>query len=339
MRLTIIGNPQTGKSTLFYSLVGEHASKGKGYFSHIGTFVSKDPRVFKLGELVNAKKITPVTYEIADFDGFGALWKEDKAGEIVQELLTSHIFLQVIPAFRISDISKEFDDLNMRLIFSDLRFVEKRLTRLEKEVKAKKASQKELDLLKNIENTLLEERPLSSMNLSKDQLKMISGYAFLTLKPRIVVINIGEDDINSFECPDSMHEYPVICSPLSIEKELAELEEYERAELLGEYGLKDSAVHKLEETILKELGYIIFYTAGEKETRAWLLRRGETAFDAAGKIHSDIQRGFIRAEVIHYEDFIKAGNHKEAKNQNLMHLEGKEYVVQDGDVLNIRFSI
>ncbi len=339
MRLTIIGNQQSGKTTLFQSLVGPHMSRAKGYFSHIGTFVSKDPRVFTLGKLMNSRKITPVTYEVTDFDGFGTLWKEERSGEIVQELNTSDIFLQIIPAFRNVDIGEEFDDLNMRLIFSDLRFVERRLERLEKEVKAKKASLKELDLLKKIENTLLEEKPISSLNLSRDELKLISGYPFITLKPRIVVINIDETDIGTFECPKRIKNFPVICSPLSVEKEIAELEDDERKELLKEYGLNDSAVHKLEETILRELGYIIFYTAGEKETRAWLLKRGASVYEAAGKIHSDIQKGFIRAEVIHYDDFVHAGNHKEAKNQNLMHLEGKDYIVRDGDVINIRFSI
>lgn len=340
MRLTIIGTAQSGKTTLFHALVGSHMSRAKGYFSHIGTFVSKDPRVFRLGKLVNSRKITPITYEVGDFDGFGTLWKEERSGEIVQELNTSHVFLQVIPAFRGVDIIKEFDELNLRLILSDLRFVERRLDKLEKEVKAKKSSPRELELLRKIEDTLLEEKPVSTLSLSREEIKLISGYPFITIKPRIAIININEKDINSFNCPNKIKNFPSICTPLNVEKELSELEdEKEKEALIKEYGLSDSAVHRLEEIILKELGYIIFYTVGEKETKAWLLKKGATVYEAAGKIHSDIQRGFIKAEVIHYEDFVRAGNHKEAKNQNLMHLEGKDYVVQDGDVINIRFSI
>jgi len=339
MKLAIIGNPAVGKSSLFFALVGKHFSRKKGYFSHIGTFVSKDRRVFELGNLIKSRKITPVNYEVGDFDGFGNLWKEEKTGEILQELITYDILIQVVDAFSGKDTESDFEDINLRLIFSDLQLTERRLSRLEKEVKARKGSEKELKILEKIYDTLSNEKPISSLGLSEQEKGIISGYSFLTIKPRIVFINIKEDNL-SLECKEEYRGYPAICAPLNIEMELSEIEdEEERKELLEEYGLKDSAVHRLEETILKELGYIVFYTVGEKETRAWLLKKGATVYEAAGKIHSDIQRGFIRAEVIHYEDFIKTGSHKEAKNRNLMTIEGKEYVVQDGDVINIRFSI
>ncbi len=339
MKLAIIGNTAVGKTSLFYSLVGTHFSRKKGYFSQIGTFVSKDRRVFELGRLLNSRKITPVNYEVGDFDGFGKLWKEEKTGEILQELISYDVLIHVIDAFSQKDPREDFEDINLRLIFSDLQFAEKRIARLQKEVKAKKGAEKELELLKKIHSNLLEEKPITSLELSEQEQKMISGNPFITTRPRIVLLNVSENALEK-DCTSEYMGYPALCAPLSIERELAEIEdEKEREELLREYGLKDSAVHRLEEIILRELGYIIFYTAGEKETRAWLLKKGSTVYEAAGKIHSDIQRGFIRAEIIHYDDFIKAGSHKEAKNLNLMHLEGKDYIVQDGDVINIRFSI
>ncbi len=339
MKLAIIGNPGAGKTSLFFSLVGKHFSRKKGYFSQIGTFISKDRRVFELGNLINARKITPVNYEVGDFDGFGNLWKEEKNGEILQELITYDVLIQVIDAFSGKDTESDFEDTNLRLIFSDLQFTEKRLSKLEKEVKAKKVSEKELQILRKIYNALSNEKPISSIGLSEQEKTIIAGYPFLTIKPRIVLINVREDNA-PLECKSEYKGYPALCAPLNIEMELSEIEdENERKELLKEYGFEDSAVHRLEEIILKELGFIIFYTVGEKETRAWLLKKGSTVYEAAGKIHSDIQRGFIRAEVIHYEDFVKAGSHKEAKNLNLMSLEGKDYVVKDGDVINIRFSI
>ncbi len=339
MKLAIIGNTASGKSSLFYALVDGHFSKAHGYFSQIGTFVSKDMGVFELGHLIGAKKITPAQYEVGDFDGFGRLWKEKKTGEILQELITYDTLIQVVNAFSTEDAESDFEEINMNLIFSDLQFVERRIPKLEKKVQAKSAQERELDILKRIHEVLLEEKPISSLHLTEDEKKVIAGYPFLTIKPRIVLKNINEDanvDINE----KAYKNYPLISAPLNIEKELAEIsDENERKELLDAYGLKESILVKLEHTILKELGFIIFYTVGEKETRAWLLEKGSTVYEAAGKIHSDIQRGFIRAEVIHYEDFIKAGSHKEAKSLHLMHLEGKDYIVQHRDVINIRFSI
>lgn len=339
MKLAIIGNPSTGKTSLFYSLVKGHSRRQKGYFSSIGTFTSKDRRVIQMGRLVKSQKITPVSYQVGDFDGFGKLWKEDKAATIIQELVMYDVLIHVINNFSGSNPERDFDDLNLRLIFADLQFVENRISKLKKEVNAKKAQRKELELLEKIHLNLLSEKPISFLKLKEHEKKLISGYPFITIKPRILVLNVSEDLVKE-PCPSGYKELPTICASLNIEREVAEINnETTRTELLNEYGIKESAVSKLEDIILKELGYIIFYTVGDKETRAWLLRKGASAFEAAGKIHSDIQRGFIRAEVIHYSDFIKAGSHKEAKKLNLMHLEGKDYIVQDGDVINIRFSI
>ncbi len=340
MKLAIIGSTQCGKSTLFHLLAGEHATKQRGYLSSIAAFGFKDERLYTLAKLVNAKKITPIMLEIGDFEGFGKLYREERAAEIIQSLMPYDMLIQIVPSYPPFDMQNDFDEINLRITLSDLKFAENRIKKLKKEVAAKKSDPKELKLLEKISTHLENEMPIFTMNLQDSEKKMLAGYPFVSAKPRIILVNAEESSMSNIDTKKiSSLGFPIIISSLSVEKEVMELPQDERADMFKLYGIEASSLDRLEQTVRDYLSMVTFFTAGEKETRAWPLRKGQTAFEAAGKIHSDIQRGFIRAEVIHYDDFIKAGSHNEAKRLNLMHLEGKEYVVQDGDVLNIRFSI
>jgi GTP-binding protein YchF len=244
---------------------------------------------------------------------------------------------------------RDIESVELELILSDLAVVEKRLERLDRDLKKQKnpALEKEHHLLLNLKAALEKQTPLREMTLSADEEGIIRGFTFLSLKPMLYVLNLGEEDVaktnaaEQFAADAGLKQRPrtavtAVCG--KIEAELAEMSDVEAAEFLESYGLKDSAISRLIHSGYELLGVISFFTIGDKECRAWTLRAGSTAWDAAGEVHTDFQKGFIRAEVVRFEDLATTGSLAEARNQGVLKLEGKSYVVQDGEVLYIRHS-
>ncbi len=342
MKIAIIGLAGTGKSTLFRILTGVNEGRQRGYTSGVGVAEIEDPRLYRIAELHKSRKITRPHVEIHDFDGFGRLWKEQKAGEIQNQLPGFDALVQVVGGFEPHDPTSDFEEIDMRLILADLAVIERSIKRLEKEVKAHKGDPVTFQTLKKLETSLAAGKGVSEVELTETELKSIKGFGFLTALPRIVVINIPEDMIGQrleeFEELMKDRSISYIYASLPVEEEIWQLPPEDRIELLKEYGLEEPLPSRLFRALLNALNYITFFTAGEKEARAWLLRKGSTAAQAAGKIHTDMEKGFIRAEVYAYDDLVKYGSEKALKEKGLARLEGRDYIVKDGDILLIRFS-
>ncbi len=330
MKGAIIGSTGAGKSTLFKLLTGIEPRGGKGYVSGVGQAILYDRRVEELSRIYNPAKTTHATFEIHDFDGFGKLWKEEKTGEIVQMLNQYDVLLHVTTAM------SDFEEIEYRLILSDLRVVEKRLELLKKTGKDREA----ISLFERLKEHLESEKPITTFPFSEQEKLYIQNFTFATSIPRVVIYNVMEGQEPDGKFIEYLKEkgLPFNVSNLMLELEALTLEEDERKELLKEYGFQP-AFESIIENIKKALNIITFLTAGEKEVRAWLIRRGTTAREAAGKIHSDLERGFVRAEVIHFDEFVKVGDMKRAREMGLVRLEGRDYVVRDGDIILIRSSI
>jgi GTP-binding protein YchF len=247
------------------------------------------------------------------------------------------------------DPNRDIENVELELILSDLAVVEKRLERLEKDIKKQKnpALEKEFEVLKVCKATLEKQMPLRELELPAEESKAIRGFTFLSLKPMLYVLNLGESDAGRTNVAEQfaaeaglkqrLHTaVSAICG--KVEAELAQLSDADAAEFLASYGLKESATSRLIRASYRLLGLISFFTVGEDECRAWTIREGATALEAAGEIHSDIQRGFIRAEVVKYDDLMAAGSFAEARNRALLRVEGKEYVVHDGEIVHFRHS-
>ncbi len=343
MKVAIIGKQGAGKSLLFDLLAKGHEGKSRGYISGIGIAEIDDPRLEEIQKIVKPKTVRKARIEIYDFDGFGKLWKEEKAGEIMNELLGFDLLLQVVADFPPYDPVSEFEDLDLRLVLADLAIVQNKLKRLEKEYKAGKASKEEFEFFKKLEEHLGNEEVLSQIELTEGERKLIQGYSFMTAMPRVVVVNSSENRIQEELDPSFVEKiqkrgYPLYRTILPIEKEVRELPEEERGEILESYGLHSGFLKELKLGILDALGYITFFTTANDELRAWPIPKGISAKEAAGCIHTDMEKGFIKAEVLNYKELIEAGSLKTAKEKGLVRLEGKDYVVQDGDILYIKFS-
>ena len=330
MKGAIIGSTGVGKSTLFKLLTGADSRGGKGYIGGIGQAILYDRRVEELSKIYNPGKKTHATFEIHDFEGFGKLWKEEKTGEIVQMLNQYDVLLHVTTG------QQDFEEIEYRLILADLRVVEKRLENLKKVATDKEA----ITLFEKLREHLENEKPISTFPFSERERQYVQNFTFATAIPRVVIYNVMEGQEPDSSFIQHLKEKGLLfnVSNLMLEIEALSLPEEERKELIKEYGF-EPAFEKIIENIKKALNIITFLTAGEKEVRAWLIRKGLTVKEAAGKIHSDLERGFVRAEVIHYDEFIKIGDMKKAKEQGLVRLEGKDYIVQDGDIILIRSSI
>ena len=330
MKGAIIGSSGVGKSTLFKLLTGVESRGGKGYISGIGQAILYDRRVEELSRIYNPRKTTHATLEINDFDGFGRLWKEEKTGEIVQTLNQYDVLLHVTTGIR------DFEEIEYRLLLSDLRVVEKRLEMLKKVGREKDA----ITLFEKLKEHLESEKPISSFPFSEQDKQYIQNFTFATAIPRVVIYNIMEGQEPDTNFIEYLKKKGILfnISNLLLEVEALSLSGDERRELIKEYGF-EPAFERIIENIKKALNIIAFLTAGEKEVRAWIIRKGLTVKQAAGKIHSDLERGFVRAEVIHYDEFMKVGNMKRAREQGMVRLEGKDYIVQDGDIILIRSSI
>jgi ribosome-binding ATPase len=361
----IIGLSKSGKTTVFNGLTRGKAATG-GYSpkaqANIGMAGVPDERIHKMAEIFHPKKIVHAEVKYIDI---GASVKEmavDKGigGQLLNQLSTVDVLMNVVRAFKDDslphpegslDVPRDIEAMNLELAFSDLAILEKRLDKMEGSMKAAKAAeriiyQKEQDLLAKIKAGLEKDIPIREMQLTAEELKSLSNYQFLTAKPLLTVVNISEDQLPQAKTIEedlnkkySKPKNRVIASCGKLEMELSQMGDEAMEEFRKEFGMEESGLNRAIKVSYELLDLISFLTVGEDECRAWPIKRGTEAVKAAGKIHTDIERGFIRAEVIHYTDLLKCGGYAEAKKQGLLRLEGKTYIVQDGDVINYLFNV
>lgn len=357
MQLGFIGIKLSGKSTLFELLTqGKYETVHSGIAEYRrGQVTVPDERIDRLSEIYRPKKTTYALFDCVDVMGVPASMRTDQAAKYLEAVRQTDSLVAVLRVFngydpegnpaRIDPV-KDLRALEEDLIFADLLVAE---TRLEKvtHMKARSAPQfnpKELSVLEKCKAALDENRSLRDIDLNPEEEKMIRGFQFLSRKPLMAVLNCDEVHYGQrvkyeSDFRDAFPVIPVTSVSALAEKEIMELDADERAVFMEELGIDEPAIHHVITTSYAAFGLISFFTVGEDEVRAWTLRKGETAPEAAGTIHSDLQKGFIRAEVIAYEDLMREGGMAAAKTKGRVRLEGKEYPVKDGDILNIRFNV
>lgn len=365
MKLGIVGLPNVGKSTLFNSLTKAGAESANYPFCtidpNVGIVTVPDERLTLLGNLYSSKKVTPAVIEFVDIAGLvkGASKGEGLGNQFLSNIREVDAIVHVVRCFEDTNVVhvdgnvnplRDIETINFELIFSDIEILERRIAKTLKGARNDKSLAKELDFLTRIKSHLEEGKLAKSFETNdEEELQLLISYNLLTLKPVIFAANVAEDDladdgINN-EYVASVREYAknegcevfVICA--QIEQEIAELDEDEKKMFLEDLGLTESGLEKLIKASYSLLGLISYLTSGEDETRAWTIKIGTKAPGAAGKIHSDFERGFIRAEVVNYQDLLDCGSYSAAKDKGLVGLEGKEYVVKDGDVILFRFNV
>lgn len=352
MKVGIVGFAGGGKTTVFNTLTGlkaEVGSFGGKDKANVGIIKVPDGRIEELGRIYKPKK--KVYAEMAFVDVAGPQGESAKSGseldaKLVAEMREAEALVHVVRAFdnpaieRSADPMRDIRAFESELILSDLIPIENRLNRMKKE----KVNPREKEIVELCKETLESEKPLRSLDLTAEEWQMLAGFRFLTQKPIMLLINVDEGGISQDLPADILayaqeNHFEVIQMCGKAEMEIAELPLEEQEEFLKDLGITERARDRFITAAYRLLDLISFLTAGEDECRAWTIRRGTTAHRAAGKIHSDIERGFIRAEVIAYQDFITLGTEAKCREQGKLRLEGKEYVVQDGDIINFRFNV
>jgi len=354
MQAGIIGLPQVGKTTLFRILTKAHVDAKGGPATHVGVAKVPEPRLAELAKLYKPKKVTYATVHYVDLGGMQKESPRDALAPLRDVDSLAHVLRvfqdPTVPhAAGSVDALRDATNLELELILADHEQIVRRLERLDKELKKKKdpAQEHEKPVLEKCQAHLQAERPLREMELTAEERKSLTGFLFLSQKPMLYVLNLGDEEASELTTAVERHKLGslegrantgvvAVCGRL--ESELAEMDELEAADLLASYGLKEPGLHRLIRATYELMGLIAFFTAGEPEVRAWTIRRGTTAVKAAGEIHSDIEKGFIRAEVVRSDHLLAAGSLAAAREKGQVRLEGKEYVVEEGDVILFRHS-
>ena len=366
MKLGIVGLPNVGKSTLFNSLTKAGALSANYPFAtidpNVGIVSVPDDRIVQLGKLYNTKKVTPAVIEFVDIAGLvkGASKGEGLGNQFLANIREVDAIVHVVRCFEDTNIihvdgsvdpARDIETINLELIFSDVEILDRRIAKISKQARMDKTLAKELELVEAIKAHLEDGNMARTFELPDDEDAVLwfKGYNLLTAKPTIYAANVAEEDLaddgQSNENVKRVRELAakegsevfVICA--QIEQELAELADEEKAEFLKDLGVESSGLDKLVAASYSLLGLISYLTAGEDECRAWTITKGTNAPQAAGKIHTDFERGFIKAEVVNYKDLLELGSLSAAREKGLVGMEGKEYVVQDGDVILFRFNV
>lgn len=362
MKIGIVGLPNVGKSTLFNAITNARAECANYPFCtiepNVGVVPVPDERLDNLAKMYNPQKVTHAVIEFVDIAGLvkGASKGEGLGNKFLSHIRETDAICEVVRCFEDSNIIhvdgsinpvRDIETINLELIFADLETVEKRIDRSSKMIKADKKYQFELDTWKKVREALQNGKMARSLDYSEEEQEVIKDAFLLTMKPILYVANVSEEQLSDDSDANvkAVEEYAkqdkaeVIKLCVKIEEELSSLDGDDKKEMLEALGLEESGLDKVIKSSYDLLGLMSFLTAGEPEVRAWTIKKGTKAPQAAGKIHSDIERGFIRAEIVSYDDLMREGSMVAAKEKGLVRSEGKEYVMQDGDIVLFKFNV